>query len=131
MPTTKGVAMKRIIPVIAACFVMTVLVDATVDAQRTPQNVQGLTDLSTRDIREYMKSVSSGIGEKCDYCHNLKDYASDEKETKLIGREFIRLVEQVNEQVTAINSNVMKKEDLQLVTCYTCHAGELTIISEE
>lgn len=123
--------MKRIIPVIAACFVMTVLVDATVDAQRTPKNVQVLTDLSTRDIREYMKSVSSGIGEKCDYCHNLKDYASDEKETKLIGREFIRLVEQVNEQVTAINSNVMQKEDLQLVTCYTCHAGELTIISEE
>ncbi len=123
--------MKRIIPVIAACFVMTVLVDATVDAQRTPQNVQVLTELSTRDIREYMKSVSSGIGEKCDYCHNLKDYASDEKEAKLIGREFIRLVEQVNEQVTAINSNVMKKEDLQLVTCYTCHAGELTIISEE
>ena len=123
--------MKRIIPVIAACFVMTVLVDATVDAQRTPQNVQVLTDLSTRDIREYMKSVSSGIGEKCDYCHNLRDYASDEKEAKLIGREFIRLVEQVNEQVVAINSNVMKKEDLQLVTCYTCHAGELTIISEE
>ena len=123
--------MKRIIPVIAACFVMTVLVDATVDAQRTPQNVQVLTDLSTRDIREYMKAVSSGIGEKCDYCHNLRDYASDEKEAKLIGREFIRLVEKVNEQVVAINSNVMKKEDLQLVTCYTCHAGELTIISEE
>jgi len=123
--------MKRIIPVIAACFVMTVLVDATVDAQRPPKNVQVLTDLSTREIRDYMKTVSSGIGEKCDYCHNLKDYPSDEKETKLIGREFIRLVEQLNVQVAAINENVMNKEDLQLVTCYTCHAGELTIISEE
>jgi cytochrome c553 len=128
---TKGVAMKRIIPVIAACFVMTVLLDVSVDAQRAPKNVQVLTDLSTREIRDYMKSVSSGIGEKCVYCHNLKDYSSDEKETKLIGREFIKLVEQVNEQVAAINKNVMNKENLQPVTCYTCHAGELAIISED
>ena len=127
----KGTAMRRILPVIAACFVLTVLVDATVDAQRTPKNVQVLTDLSTREVRDYMKSVSSGIGEKCDYCHNLKDYSSDEKETKLIGREFIKLVEQLNEQVAAINTAVMKKADLQPVTCYTCHAGELTIVSEE
>lgn len=128
---TKGVAMKRIVPVIAVCFVLTVLVDASVDAQRAPKNVQVLTDLSTREIRDYMKSVSSGIGEKCVYCHNLKDYSSDEKETKLVGREFIRLVEQINEQVAAINTNVMKKAELQPVTCYTCHAGELAIISED
>ena len=123
--------MKRIIPIIAACFALTILVDARVDAQRAPKNVQVLTDLSTREIRDYMKSVSSGIGEKCVYCHNLKDYSSDEKENKLIGREFIKLVAQINVQVEAINSNVMSKEDLQPVTCYTCHAGELTIISEE
>ncbi len=123
--------MKRILPVIAACFVLTVLVDASVDAQRAPKNVQVLTDLSTREIRDFMKSVSSGIGEKCVYCHNLKDYSSDEKETKLIGREFIRLVEQINEQVASINTNVMNKADLQPVTCYTCHAGELAIISED
>ena len=123
--------MKRIIPIIAACFVLTVLVDASVDAQRAPKNVQVLTDLSTREIRDFMKTVSSGIGEKCVYCHNLKDYPSDEKETKLIGREFIKLVVQLNEQVEAINTNVMSKENLQPVTCYTCHAGELAIISED
>ncbi len=123
--------MKRIIPIIAACFVLTVLVDASVDAQREPKNVQVLTDRSTREIRDFMKTVSSGIGEKCVYCHNLKDYSSDEKETKLIGREFIKLVVQINEQVAAINTNVMSKENLQPVTCYTCHAGELAIISEE
>ena len=123
--------MKRIIPIIAACFVLTVLVDASVDAQREPKNVQVLTERSTREIRDFMKTVSSGIGEKCVYCHNLKDYSSDEKETKLIGREFIKLVVQINEQVAAINTNVMSKENLQPVTCYTCHAGELAIISEE
>lgn len=123
--------MKRIIPIIAACFVLTVLVDMSVDAQRTPKNVQVLTDFSSREIRDYMKSVSSGIGEKCVYCHNLKDYASDEKETKLIGREFIKLVEQINKQVTTINMDIMKKQNLQTVTCYTCHAGELAIITED
>ncbi len=123
--------MKRLIPIIAACFVLTVLVDASVDAQRAPKNVQVLTDRSTREIRDFMKTVSSGIGEKCNYCHNLKDYPSDEKETKLIGREFIKLVVQINEQVAAINANVMSKENLQSVTCYTCHAGELAIISED
>ncbi len=123
--------MKRIIPIIAVCFVMIVLLDAPVDAQRAPKNVQVLTDLSTREIRNYMKSVSSGIGEKCVYCHNLKDYSSDEKEAKLVGRAFIKLVEQINAQVETINKDVMKKADLQPVTCYTCHAGELAIISED
>ena len=123
--------MKHIMPIFAACFVLTVLVDVSVNAQRTPKTVQVLTDLSSREIRAYMKSVSSGIGEKCVYCHNLKDYASDEKETKLIGREFIKLVEQINKQVTTINTNTMKKQNLQTVTCYTCHAGELAIISED
>ena len=123
--------MKHSIPSCAACFVLTVLVDVSVNAQRTPKNVQVLTDLSSREIRAYMKSVSSGIGEKCVYCHNLKDYASDEKETKLIGREFIKLVEQINKQVMTINTNTMKKQNLQTVTCYTCHAGELAIISED
>ena len=123
--------MKHIMPIFAACFVLTVLVDVSVNAQRTPKNVQVLTDLSSREIRAYMKSVSSGIGEKCVYCHNLKDYASDEKETKLIGREFIKLVEQINKQVTTINTNTMKKQNLQTVTCYTWHAGELAIISED
>ena len=123
--------MKHIMPILAACFVLTVLVDVSVNAQRTPKNVQVLTDLSSREIRAYMKSVSSGIGEKCVYCHNLKDYASDEKETKLIGREFIKLVEQINKQVMTINTSTMKKQNLQTVTCYTCHAGELAIISED
>ena len=110
---------------------LTVLVDVSVNAQRTPKNVQVLTDLSSREIRAYMKSVSSRIGEKCVYCHNLKDYASDEKETKLIGREFIKLVEQINKQVAEIKTKVLEKKTVQPVTCYTCHAGELTIISEK
>ena len=127
----KRVTMKTLKYAISTCFILSILLVATVNAQRGPKNVQVLTDFSSREIRTYMKSVSKGIGEKCVYCHNLKDYSSDEKHPKIIGREFIKLVEQINKQVAEIKTKVLEKETVQPVTCYTCHAGELTIISEK
>ena len=94
-----------------------------------PKNVQVLKGKSTKEIRDFMKTVSDGIGEKCVFCHNLKDYASDEKKNKLVGRELIKLVNDVNRQVATINKSVMSKSKLDEVNCYTCHHGSLEIVT--
>lgn len=118
---------------IARLFMITavVLAASVVQAQKAPKNVQVLTDLSTKEIRDYMKTVSSGIGEKCNYCHNMKAYDSDELKPKLVAREYMKLVKEINTQVATINKNIMKKSKLEMVTCYTCHAGSLEIVAEE
>jgi len=92
-----------------------------------PKNLQVLKGMSGKEVRDYMKGVSDGIGQKCAYCHNLKDYSSDEMKPKKVGREFIKLVKDINAQVVTINKNVMSKSKLDQVTCYTCHAGALEI----
>ncbi|HIG47326.1 MAG TPA: c-type cytochrome [candidate division Zixibacteria bacterium] len=118
---------------VAQLVVITALIFTTsvVQAQKAPKNVQVLKDLSTKEIRTYMKAVSRGIGEKCNYCHDMKAYDKDDKKPKLVAREYLKLVNEINTQVAMINKNVMKKSRLEMVTCYTCHAGSLEIVTEE
>lgn len=94
-----------------------------------PKNLQVLKGLSGKEVRDYMKSVSDGVGQKCLYCHNLKDYSSDELKPKKIAREFLKMVKDVNAQVVTINKAVMNKSKLDQVTCYTCHHGSLEIVT--
>jgi hypothetical protein len=108
-----------------------IFVVSAVQAQKAPKNVQVLKGLSTKEIRAYMKTVSSGVGEKCNYCHNMKAYDSDENKPKLVAREYMKLVNEINTQVAMINKNIMKKSKLETVTCYTCHAGSLEIVAED
>lgn len=95
-----------------------------------PKNVKVLKGKSTKEIREYMKTFTAGLGVKCDFCHNLKDYSSDEKDKKRIGREFLIFMNTINQQVATINRTTMKKAKLDQVTCYTCHHGQLEIVSK-
>ena len=69
-------------------------------------------------IMNYMKkTVAKELGVKCIYCHNLKDYASDEKEKKVAAREMMRMV-------MHINKNTMKPMELHEVSCWVCHRGQ-------
>lgn len=95
-----------------------------------PKNVQVLKGKSTKEIREFMKSFTAGLGVKCDFCHNLKDYPSDEKPSKITGREFLKMMNTINQQVAAINRTAMKKQKVDQVTCYTCHHGQKEIVSK-
>ena len=82
-----------------------IFITSVVQAQKAPKNVQVLKDLSIKEIRTYMKAVSSGIGEKCNYCHDMKAYDKDEKKPKLVAREYLKLVNEINTQVAMINKN--------------------------
>jgi hypothetical protein len=82
------------------------------------KNVQVLSYTTKAEIMKFMKkSVTKELGVKCNYCHNIKDYASDEKEQKIVSREMMRMVKH-------INTTTMKPLGLHEVSCWVCHQGK-------
>ena len=83
------------------------------------KNVQVLTDLNVTEFIRQMTQQANWIAptEQCAYCHNLNDFASDEKYTKVVARRMLQMTRDIN-----IN---WQKHTLQTgVTCYTCHRGK-------
>ena len=84
------------------------------------QDVKNLKVLSFKTKKEtmaYMKKIiAPSVGEKCSFCHNTRDFASDDNEKKKITREMIVMTQNMNK-------NTMKKLDYKPVTCWTCHRG--------
>ena len=61
-----------------------------------------------------MRSFTAGLGVRCDFCHVQGDRASDENHMKVVARNMVSMVQQIN---THFNGSPK-------VTCYTCHRGE-------
>ena len=83
------------------------------------KNVQVLTDLNVTEFVRQMTNQAAWVAptEQCAYCHNLNDFASDEKYTKVVARRMLQMTRDIN-----IN---WQKHILQTgVTCYTCHRGK-------
>lgn len=84
------------------------------------KNVQVLHFTKKRGIVAHMKKViAPELGVKCKFCHNMRDYSSDEKESKLVAREMMLMVE-------GINKYTMKKLGHRDVSCWVCHQGKST-----
>ena len=82
------------------------------------KNLQVLTDLDVAQLGQVMAAQANWIApkEQCAYCHNVDDYASDEKYTKVVARRMIQMTRDIN-----VNWQGHVKEIG--VTCYTCHRG--------
>jgi photosynthetic reaction center cytochrome c subunit len=83
------------------------------------QNVQVLTDLNIVEFTHQMTAQANWIApeQQCAYCHNLENFASDEKYTKVVARRMIAMTRDLN-----INWQAHVKQTG--VTCYTCHRGQ-------
>lgn len=79
-------------------------------------------NLSEAEIKKEMKIMAEGIGVKCDYCHNEKDYASEEKPEKDFGRVKMGLVKWLNDKYRPLNADWE-------YTCYTCHHGKVSPVA--
>jgi hypothetical protein len=81
------------------------------------KNVKVLGGLSGDRFMAAMHSMRANLGEKCVFCHDVegKNYASDEKKTKLRAREMVRMNAEINERTF---------QGKVRVTCWTCHRGE-------
>lgn len=81
------------------------------------ENVEVL-DPSMRlaDARIYMKEMNDALGLQCRDCHDLRNFASDEVELKIVAREMMKMQRDLNAQ--------WFPGEEPRVTCWTCHRGE-------
>jgi hypothetical protein len=70
------------------------------------------------EIKKLMKTHADGIGVKCSFCHNEKNYASEENPMKDFGRKKIYLLQWLNDKYRPPNASWE-------YTCYTCHRGKV------
>jgi len=75
-----------------------------------------------------MRNFAGALGVRCQFCHvgeegmplERFDFAKDEKRTKLVARQMMRMVQEINRRLDTLPSRVAP--GLQ-VTCATCHRG--------
>lgn len=96
-----------------------------------PQNLKVLPeDTSSADLRATMRGFAQGLGLRCSSCHVGEegqpifeyDFAADDKPLKLIARDMMRIVNDINETVGDIDRDEGHK--FVKVNCVTCHRGQ-------
>jgi photosynthetic reaction center cytochrome c subunit len=87
-------------------------------AAQTYQNVQVLGGVSAERFNHAMAAITQWVSPEqgCNYCHNPENMASDEKYTKVVARNMLRMT-------LAVNSTWSTHTKATGVTCYTCHRG--------
>lgn len=115
--------MNKLFPLGLAFIVAAGIYTAVSCQTNKPKNLKVLkdADMTTEEMKEYMRQFTLGLGVECDYCHNEDDYASDEKKEKDISRDMMRVV-------GLLNSSHFKNARTE-VTCYTCHRGTIEVKS--
>lgn len=77
--------------------------------------------IAPRTLKKTMDGFTEELGVKCTFCHNLDNYASDEREKKGDARKMIQLV-----QFMRANKAKYFKAKLtdDQVSCASCHRGK-------
>ena len=77
-----------------------------------------------------MRNFAGALGVRCQFCHVGQegmplaqfDFAKDEKRTKLVARQMMRMVEEINRRVDSLPGHHEQTIHVE-VTCATCHRG--------
>ncbi|HJU88961.1 MAG TPA: c-type cytochrome [Gemmatimonadaceae bacterium] len=80
------------------------------------------------DVVGQMRNFAGGLGVRCQFCHVGEegkplatfDFASDQKRTKKVAREMMRMVQDINRRLDTLPE---RKTDGLQVACITCHRG--------
>jgi hypothetical protein len=96
--------------------------DSLVNTQIFPRNTPVV------QVRGQMRNIAFALGVECTYCHvgpdnaplAQVDFASDAKRTKLVARQMLRMVQEINRRVDTIPG---RSAPMVAVTCATCHRG--------
>jgi len=79
-----------------------------------PKNIQVLKDVPPDQINLTMQYIAASLGVQCNYCHVQGQNDSDDKETKKIARDMMKMVDKLN--VTFFDGKPR-------VSCASCHNG--------
>jgi hypothetical protein len=76
-------------------------------------------DITKAELKRHMKRITKSLGVKCDHCHrtDIRDYATDEIREKVIARDMMRMVEQINREH-------FSQDGAAQATCFICHHGQ-------
>ncbi len=107
------------------------LVKHNLQTQSEWENLKVLPQDITKDsLMGLMKSYTKSLGVRCDYCHSPRtdnpeklNFSDDAKMPKLIARGMIEMTAQINEQFFKPYYPDPKPEQVQDVSCVTCHRG--------
>jgi hypothetical protein len=92
-------------------------------AEAVYKNIQILKGKPAGVILSIMEiAYNKSLGVRCNYCHDLKDWASDAKKQKGIARQMSGMVHDINEKY--IKSIDGLKSEHPAVNCTTCHRGQ-------
>jgi hypothetical protein len=77
-----------------------------------------------------MRNITSALGVRCQFCHvgeegmplERFDFAKDEKRTKLVARQMMLMVQEINRRLDTLPGHDHAGPNLQ-ATCATCHRG--------
>jgi Photosynthetic reaction centre cytochrome C subunit len=96
--------------------------DSLVNVRIIPRNTPVLNVIGR------MRNFSADLGVRCTHCHVGEegkplatfDFASDDKRPKVVAREMMRMVDEINARLQALPG---RAADGVRVTCATCHRG--------
>src|SRR5688572_7780924 len=81
------------------------------------------------EVVRAMRNIALGLGVRCEFCHvgeegmplERIDFPSDEKRTKLVARQMMRMVQEIDRRLDTLpgRSTATALE----VSCATCHRG--------
>lgn len=78
------------------------------------KNIKVLNDVPAEQLGKIMNLFNASLGVDCSFCHNTKDYKSDEKKEKQTARKMIQMTFDINK--ASFNGRTE-------VTCNVCHSG--------
>lgn len=79
-----------------------------------PRNIQVLKDVPQDQIQLTMQYIAASLGVQCNYCHVQGQNESDDKDTKKVAREMMKMVDKVN--ATFFDGKPR-------LSCASCHNG--------
>lgn len=80
-----------------------------------PTNLKVLKTKSGPEVRQIMRTFTTGLGVQCVFCHVQGNFASDENPKKETARHMIQMTAEINRQFP---------DSKMHVSCFTCHRGE-------
>jgi hypothetical protein len=98
--------------------------DSLVNVKVIPRNTP------VQQVLGMMRGFAGALGVRCVYCHvgeegqplDRIDFASDQKRAKVVARQMILLVQEINRRVDSLPIRPVGVSALP-VTCTTCHRG--------
>jgi hypothetical protein len=124
--------MRRLLPAIAFALLLAPALRAQPAGKFPPDSLVNVHVLPkstpVTQVVGTMRNFAGALGVRCQHCHvgeegqplERFDFASDEKRTKLVARQMMRMVQDINRRLDTLPGRTTPG---LAVTCATCHRG--------